>query len=279
MPRSGHVGKEQQDGVLQHDVQHGTDREHRRYRFTERHGRPDPPARNKTRRNRTHTPQSTATKCKAEPNQTPYLLVWGFLHTGRKAGLNHLSRGTSKAAHQAPASGANRGIRARPSQGRAAPAQGNAKLPESPRDESGPKEARPTCLHRLVSQVAEQRQGPKASEGARGCAQHPSKGYSCRVDDGNVTHHEPAQKHKHDIPTGPGFEGTGDNKRVWGAEWGPWAGRGAGWSGSAGEAAEASAGASGTSNERPEAQPPEEEASAGPAEGMAGGEEGVGNKR
>jgi hypothetical protein len=41
------------------------------------------------------------------------------------------------------------------------------KLPERPRDESGPREARTTCLHRLVSQVAEQRQGrgPKAPNG------------------------------------------------------------------------------------------------------------------
>jgi hypothetical protein len=48
-----------------------------------------------------------------------------------------------------------------------APAQGNAKLPERPRDESGLREARPARLHCLVGQVPEQRQGrgPKAPEG------------------------------------------------------------------------------------------------------------------
>jgi hypothetical protein len=39
------------------------------------------------------------------------------------------------------------------------PANGNAKLPERPLDESGPRNARPTSLHRLVSQNAKQQQG------------------------------------------------------------------------------------------------------------------------
>jgi hypothetical protein len=88
-------------------------------------------------------------------------------HTGRKAGLNHPSRGLGKAAYQGPASGLRRDVRPRRTQGRVAPAQGNAKLPGRPRDESGLREARPACLNGLVSQVAEQRQGrgPKAPEG------------------------------------------------------------------------------------------------------------------
>jgi hypothetical protein len=44
-----------------------------------------------------------------------------------------------------------------------------------------------------------------------------SKGGSCRVDDGNVTHHKPVREHEHDIPPGPGSEGKGDTKRVRGA--------------------------------------------------------------
>jgi hypothetical protein len=53
----------------------------------------------------------------------------------------------------------------------------------------------------------------------RGCAARPQfEGCSCRVDDGNVTPHEPAWEHEHDIPPGPGSEGRGDTKRVRGAE-------------------------------------------------------------
>jgi hypothetical protein len=60
-----------------------------------------------------------------------------------------------------------RDVRARPTQGRVAPAKGNAKLPERPRDQGGPREARPASLHGLVGQVPEQRQGwgLKAPEG------------------------------------------------------------------------------------------------------------------
>jgi hypothetical protein len=78
-------------------------------------------------------------------------------HTGLKAGLNNLSRRPGKAAHRGPASGLRRDVRARPT-------QGNAKLPERPRDEGGPREARPASLHGLVP---EQRQGwgPKGPEG------------------------------------------------------------------------------------------------------------------
>jgi hypothetical protein len=47
------------------------------------------------------------------------------------------------------------------------PAKGNAKLPERPRDEGCPREARLASLHGLVGQVPEQRQGrgPKAPTG------------------------------------------------------------------------------------------------------------------
>jgi hypothetical protein len=99
------------------------------------------------------------------------------------------------------------------------------------------------------------------------------------VDDRNVTHHNPAQKHEHDIPSGPRSEGRGDTKRALGAEGGPEARSGAGFSGSVGAAVGASEGVSGTRTGRPEAHRPEEEASAGLAVGMAGGEEGVGKKQ
>jgi hypothetical protein len=78
-----------------------------------------------------------------------------------------LGRGPGGTAHRGPASGTRRDARARPTQGRVAPAKGNAKLLERPRDEGGPREARPASLLRLVGQVPEQRQGrgPKAPEG------------------------------------------------------------------------------------------------------------------
>jgi hypothetical protein len=106
------------------------------------------------------TQQGYATQSEAEPD-TPNP------HTGRETSLNNRSRGPGKIAHRSPASGTRRDVRARPTQGRVAPAKGNAKLPERPRDEGGPREARPASLHGLVGQVPEQRQGrgPKAPEG------------------------------------------------------------------------------------------------------------------
>jgi hypothetical protein len=88
-------------------------------------------------------------------------------HAGRETGLNNLSRGPGETAHSSPASGTRRDVRARPAQGRVASAKGNAKLPKRPRDEGGPREARPASLHGLAGQVPEQRQGrgPKAPEG------------------------------------------------------------------------------------------------------------------
>jgi hypothetical protein len=85
---------------------------------------------------------------------------------GCKTGLN-LGRRPGKTAHQGPSRGSRRDVLARPTQGRIAPAKGNAELPERPRYEGDPREARPASLHRLVIQVPEQRQGrgPKAPEG------------------------------------------------------------------------------------------------------------------
>jgi hypothetical protein len=117
------------------------------YRSTSRYGRKDPPAGNKARCNRTNTPHSKATQRKAKPNQTPQT------HTGRKTGLNSLSRGLPETAHRGLASGTRCDVRARPIQGCVAPAKGNAKLPERPRDEGGPRKGRPASLHRLVGQV------------------------------------------------------------------------------------------------------------------------------
>jgi hypothetical protein len=75
--------------------------------------------------------------------------------------------GWAEPAHRSSASGTRCDVRARPTKGRVAPAKGNAKLPERPRDEGGPREARPASLRGLVGQVPEQRQGrgPKAPEG------------------------------------------------------------------------------------------------------------------
>jgi hypothetical protein len=68
------------------------------------------------------TQQDYATQSEAEP-ETPNP------HTGRETGLNNLSRGLSEPAHRSPAGGTRRDVRARPTQGRVAPAKGNAKLP------------------------------------------------------------------------------------------------------------------------------------------------------
>jgi hypothetical protein len=69
-------------------------------------------------------------------------------------------------AHWSPASGTRRDVRARPTQGRVAPAKGTAKLPERPRDEGGPREARPASLHGLVAKSPSSvRAGLKAPEG------------------------------------------------------------------------------------------------------------------
>jgi hypothetical protein len=86
---------------------------------------------------------------------------------GRESGLNNLSRGPGETAHWSPTSGTRRDVRTRPTQGRVAPAKGNAKFPDCPRDEGGPRDARPASLHGLVGQVPEQRQGggPKATKG------------------------------------------------------------------------------------------------------------------
>jgi hypothetical protein len=152
-------------------------------------------------------------------------------------------------AHRGLASGTRRNVRARPTQGRVAPAEGNAELAGRPQDEGGLREAGPAGLHSLVGQVPKQRQGrdPKGPEGLNrhrhegrsgghlpiraplgsvpgsgrkpggACSTH-SKGCSRRVDDGNVTHYEPAWEHEHDIPLGLRSEGRVDTQRVWGAD-------------------------------------------------------------
>jgi hypothetical protein len=153
---------------------------------------------------------------------------------------NNLSRGPMESAYRSPASGTRCDVRARPTQGRVAPAKGNAKLPERTREEGGPRHARPGSLHSLVGQVPEQRQGRslKAPEGldrlrqegqgrghlpirmplggVPGSGRKPggtrsahSKGGSRRVDDGNGTHHKPAREYEHDFPRAPGPRGGG----------------------------------------------------------------------
>jgi hypothetical protein len=77
------------------------------------------------------TQQSYTTQSQAEPH-TPNQ------HSGRETGLDNLSRRPSETTHPGPASGTRRDARARPTQGRVAPAKGNAKLLERPRDEGSP---------------------------------------------------------------------------------------------------------------------------------------------
>jgi hypothetical protein len=86
------------------------------------------------------TQQGYATQSEAKPD-TPNP------HTGREIGLNNRSRGPGEIAHRISASGTRRDVRARSTQGRVAPAKGNSMLPERPRDEDGPREARPASLH------------------------------------------------------------------------------------------------------------------------------------
>jgi hypothetical protein len=120
------------------------------YILTERDGRKGQPAGNKTKCNGTNTPHSKATRRKAKPNQKPQT------HTrGERQALTISAEGLAK---------------------------GNAKLPKRPRDEGGPREARPASLHGLVGQGPEQRQGwgPKAPEGLDR-HQHEGQGdtYTC----------------------------------------------------------------------------------------------------
>jgi hypothetical protein len=106
------------------------------------------------------TNQGYATQIEAEP-YTPNP------HTGQETGLNNLSQGPGETAHQGAARGRRRDVCARQTQGRVAPAKGNAKLLERLRDEGGPREAKSASLHCLVGQVPGQRQGrvSKAPEG------------------------------------------------------------------------------------------------------------------
>jgi hypothetical protein len=111
---------------------------------------------------RPNTNKRKATQRKAKPNQTPQT------HTrDARQALTTSAEGRARQTHRGPASGTRRNVRARLTQGRVAPAKGNAKLPKRPRDEGGPREARPASLQSLVNQVPEQRQGrgPKAPEG------------------------------------------------------------------------------------------------------------------
>jgi hypothetical protein len=66
------------------------------------------------------TEQGYATQSEAEP-ETPNP------RTGQETGLNNLNRGLGETAHRSPAGGMRRDVRARPTQGRVAPAKGNAK--------------------------------------------------------------------------------------------------------------------------------------------------------
>jgi hypothetical protein len=109
--------------IVRHTEEYTTAEYTRHYRFTERDGRKGPPAENKARCNRTNTTQQgNATQSEAEPETSNP-------HTD----LNNLSRGLGETAHRSPAGGTRRDVRARPTQGRVAPAKGNAKLPKRPR--------------------------------------------------------------------------------------------------------------------------------------------------
>jgi hypothetical protein len=77
---------------------------------------------------------------------------------------DHLSRGTREAAQRGPARRPSEGVRAGLAQGRVAAAQGDAELPQRPRDEGVLRETRAPSLHRVVCQGKRQRQrrGPQA---------------------------------------------------------------------------------------------------------------------
>jgi hypothetical protein len=110
--------------------------------FTESDGRKGPPAGNKLgaiahTRHKSRVSNTMRSRTKTQ-NPKP--------NHGRKRSL---SRGPGKTAHRGPARGLRRDACARLTQGRVALAMGNAELPEYPRDEGGPREARPASLHPL----------------------------------------------------------------------------------------------------------------------------------
>jgi hypothetical protein len=213
-------------------------------------------------------------------------------------------------AHRGPASNMRRDVRARPTQGRVAPAHGNAKLPERPRDEGGPRETRPASLLPVAwsaKSPSSVRAGaprcPKDSTdiGTKGRAEDTCR-YARRLEASQAASANPgvraaptakeaaawwmtetspttSQRGNTNMtsPRAPGPRGGGTPRGS--GDWAPGPGEGAESAGSVKAAAGASAGASGTSTGRPETQPPEEEASAGSAGGKAGGEERAGKKR
>jgi hypothetical protein len=81
------------------------------------------------------TTQGYTTQSEAEPNTSN-------LQTGRETGPDNLSRGPGKTTHRGPASGTRRDVRVRLTQGRIAPAKGNAKLAERSQDRGGQRGAR-----------------------------------------------------------------------------------------------------------------------------------------
>jgi hypothetical protein len=250
--------------------------------------------------------QSKATQHKAKPNhksKTP--------DTGRRTGLNHLSRG--------PGTGIWPEARVEtyaPDRHRDALPRQRATLSSlsAPQMKTARKRCRPASLHRLVSQVPEQCQGrgPKAPDGLD---QHrregqggghlpiraplggvpssdrkpgaalsaPSKGRSPRVmetwamETSPTTSWRGITNMKSSLTPGPRGgrtpRGSGERKRAPGPR------EEVGSPSSARAAAEASAGASGTRTGGPAAEPAKEEASAGPAGGLAGDKEGVEKKR
>jgi hypothetical protein len=99
---------------------------------------------------------------------------------GRETGLNNLSRGPGETVRPSLAGGTRRDVRARPTQGRVAPAKGNAKLPKRPRDEGGPREARPASLHGrnnmvLQRETEEKARQPETKLGAIAQTHHTAK--------------------------------------------------------------------------------------------------------
>jgi hypothetical protein len=127
-----------------------------KHRYTERNGRRPASRKQKWVQSQTHaTRPSYATQSEAEPKiQNP--------HMGLKTGLNQLFRGPGKTAHPVPARRPRRNVRARRTQGRVAPARGDAELPERLRDEGGQREDKTRCNRAHTAEIARLRNGKRS---------------------------------------------------------------------------------------------------------------------
>jgi hypothetical protein len=94
-----------------------------------------------------HPPETTHYQARPKPN-SPIQCSRGDRKTG------NLSGGTSEAAQRDPARRSRKGVQAGMSQGRIAPAHGDAELPECPREEDIPRDAWAPGLLSMICQGA-----------------------------------------------------------------------------------------------------------------------------